>query len=421
MMDTFYRLESNVRSYCWSFPTVFKSAKGATLFNEAGEEYIDFFSGAGALNYGHNPGSLKKRLLEYLENDGVVHALDMSTTAKKQFLDTFEEVILLPRNLDYKVMFTGPTGTNAVEAALKVARKVTGRHNVVSFTNGFHGMTLGSLALTGNSGKRAGAGVPLNNVTHMPFCDYLGTEADTISALECFLKDSSSGMDLPAAFILETVQAEGGINVATRGWLQALSDLAQKYKVLLIVDDIQVGCGRTGPFFSFEPYGLKPDMVCLSKSLSGYGLPMAITLVKPEYDAFEPGEHNGTFRGHNAAFVTATAALDNYWRTDALTRKVNRDAKQVRDVLLDLALEYDAEVRGRGLIQGIQFSDPTVAGTIAKEAFRRGLMIETAGPKDEVLKTLCPLTISAKELQRGLEILKESTHSTLAPDLVPAD
>ena len=397
-----------MRGYCRSFPTIFETARGATLVNEEGEEFIDFFAGAGALSYGHNNPTLKAALVEYLASDGVLHALDMSTTAKRAFLETFERVILRPREMDYKVMFPGPTGTNAVESALKLARKVTGRHNVVSFTNGFHGMTLGSLALTGNGGKRAGAGVPLNNVTHMPFCDYLGTETDTIAALERFLQDSSSGMDLPAAFILETVQAEGGVNIGTRQWLEALAELAVKYNVLLIVDDIQVGCGRTGPFFSFEPFDIKPDIICLSKSISGYGLPMALTLMKPEHDVFDPGEHNGTFRGHNAAFVTATAALNEFWKDDLLTRKVNRNARQVRDTLLDIAADHDAEVRGRGMIQGVEFADHKIASAISKEAFSRGLIIETSGPNDEVLKTLPPLTITDDLLTRGLEILTQS-------------
>lgn len=417
-MDIFERLESNVRGYCRSFPTVFRTARGATQVDENGREYIDFFAGAGALNYGHNPPALKQALIEYLSSDGVLHSLDMMTEAKRTFLQTFERIVLRPRSLDYKVMFPGPTGTNAVESALKLARKVTGRHNVVSFTNGFHGMTLGSLALTGNGGKRAGAGVPLSNATHMPFCDYLGTEADTIGALERYLEDSSSGLDLPAAFILESVQAEGGVNVASRGWLTALTELAERYNVLLIMDDIQVGCGRTGPFFSFEPFGIRPDIVCLSKSLSGYGLPLAVTLMRPELDVFDPGEHNGTFRGHNAAFVTATAALETYWQDDTLTAKVSNDARRIRDNLLDLAAQYDGEVRGRGMIQGIQFSNPEVASAVSREAFERGMIIETAGPQDEVVKTLPPLTISDEELSAGLEILTESIHTVMAGNLV---
>lgn len=410
-MEIFDRLESNVRGYCRSFPTIFQRATNAILVNEDGEEFIDFFAGAGALNYGHNHPKLKAALIEYLSHNGVLHALDMSTTAKRNFLATFEEVILGPRDMDYRVMFPGPTGTNAVEAALKLARKVTGRHNIVSFTNGFHGMTLGSLALTGNSGKRSGAGVPLNNVTHMPFCHYLGAEVDTISSLERFLEDSSSGVDLPAAFILETVQAEGGVNVGTRLWLEALAELAQRFEILLIIDDIQVGCGRTGPFFSFEPFNIQPDIICLSKSISGFGLPMALTLVKPEYDAFSPGEHNGTFRGNNAAFVTATCALNEFWRNHSLTKKVNENARTIHESLRNLASTYGGEARGRGLIQGVEFPNPEFATAISQEAFKRGLIIETAGPNGEVLKTLPPLTISSEHLNRGLNIIEESAEA----------
>jgi diaminobutyrate-2-oxoglutarate transaminase len=412
-METFERLESNVRGYCRSFPTVFCEAKGAILTDELGRNFIDFFAGAGALNYGHNHPLLKDELLNYLVHDGVTHALDMSTTAKRDFLNTLDELILKPRGMDYRVMFPGPTGTNAVESALKLARKVTGRHNVISFTNGFHGMTLGSLALTGNGGKRAGAGVPLNNVTHMPYCDYLGAETDTIAAMERYLRDSSSGVDLPAAFVLETVQAEGGVNVGTRTWIQSLAELADRYDVLLIMDDIQVGCGRTGPFFSFEAFDVQPDIICLSKSLSGYGLPMALTLMKPEYDVFSPGEHNGTFRGHNPAFVTATAALRHFWQDQELSQQVNRYARVIRDALLDIAADLDAEVRGRGMIQGIEFSDASLATIISREAFERGLIIETAGPRDEVIKTLPPLTIPHDELCQGLDILAESTRSAI--------
>ena len=322
-MKTFARLESEVRGYCRSFPAVFEKAEGDLLMDEDGNKYIDFFAGAGVLNYGHNPSVIKPHLMCYIAENGITHALDMATTAKRELLLTLEQLILKPRRLDYKVMFPGPTGTNAVEAALKLARKVTGRQNVIAFTNGFHGMTLGSLALTGNSGKRSGAGVPLNNVTHLPYCDYFGTEVDTLAVLDKYLCDSSSGMELPAAIVVETVQAEGGVNVGSRLWLQGLAKLAKRHGILLIIDDIQVGCGRTGPFFSFEPFVIEPDLVCLSKSLSGYGLPLSLVLMKPELDQWDPGEHNGTFRGHNLAFVAATAALKEFWKDERSPSKSN--------------------------------------------------------------------------------------------------
>ena len=323
MMNTFEQYESEVRGYCRSFPAMFTSAKGAWMIDAEGRRYLDFFCGAGVLNYGHNPDRIKQALLAYLMRDGITHSLDMYTEAKQGFIERFNEVILQPRGLRYKFQFPGPTGTNAVEAALKLARKVTGREQVVGFTNAFHGMTLGALAVTGNGFKRAGAGVPLGHTASVPFDGYLGEGTDTLDYFEALLKDEGSGMDKPAAVIVETVQAEGGVNVASIEWLQRLRRVTEEHGVLLIVDDIQVGCGRTGTFFSFEDAGIVPDIVTLSKSLSGYGLPLALVLIKPELDQWAPGEHNGTFRGQNPSFVTATAAL-NFWTDNTLEKQVLR-------------------------------------------------------------------------------------------------
>ena len=405
-MQSIERFESEVRGYCRAFPTVFTSAKGSYLTDVEGDRYLDFFAGAGVMSYGHNPPRIKERLIEYLTADGVVHSLDMATTAKERFLARFHEVILEPRGLDYKIQFPGPTGTNAVEAALKLARKVTGRERVLFFTNGFHGMTLGSLAVTGNASKRAGAGVPLPDATPIPFDGYLDDGFDSLVYLESLLSDTSSGIDKPAAVILETVQAEGGVNIARFGWLARLAEILERHGVLLIVDDIQVGCGRTGPFFSFEDAGIEPDIVCLSKALSGYGLPLAVVLMKPQHDVWAPGEHNGTFRGHNPAFVTAAAALD-LWEGRGLRPATEAKASRVERRLKAFAEQYPdmvRDVRGRGLIQGLELAGD-LAGRVSRECFDRRLVIETAGPSDEVLKLLPPLTVSTAELDAGLDII----------------
>ncbi len=419
-IETINKLESEVRGYVRNFPCVFTHARGARLTDEDGREYIDFFAGAGVMNYGHNHPDLKRALLDYLSEDRIVHSLDMATAAKIRFLERFEEVILKPRNLDYRVQFPGPTGTNAVEAALKLARKVTGRERVISFTNAFHGMTLGSLAVTGNSFKRAGAGVPLSHVSMMPFDSYLEEGKDqSLALLETLLGDEGSGVDKPAAAIIETVQAEGGVNVARMEWLKELAAILKRHDVLLIVDDIQVGCGRTGPFFSFEPAGIQPDIVCLSKSLSGFGLPLAVTLMRPELDQWAPGEHNGTFRGHNPAFVTATAALD-FWADQELQHATERKAAKVTERLEALVrrIPVQAEARGRGLIQGIEFADAELAAECSKRAFEQGLIIETAGVEDQVLKLLPPLMIPDADLEAGLRII-ESVVGAVAAEAAP--
>jgi diaminobutyrate-2-oxoglutarate transaminase len=409
-LQTITRLESDVRSYCRSWPTTFERAKGHVLVDDRGREYIDFFAGAGALNYGHNHPTLKDALLDHLMDDRIVHALDMATVTKEEFLERFDQVILQPRNLQYKVQFPGPTGTNAVEAALKLARKVTGRERVVGFTNAFHGMTLGSLSVTGNSMKRNGAGLMLSAGTSMPYDGYMGEDQDTIDYLEAYLQDDGSGLDLPAAVIVETVQAEGGINVASGDWLRRLETLCRTYEIVFIVDDIQVGCGRTGSFFSFEEFGLDPDVVCLSKALSGYGLPFAVTLLKPELDVWQPGEHNGTFRGYQPAFVTATKTIDTFWSDEELTREVHRKASVVEGALGEIIAKYpelEGEHRGRGLIQGIACR-PGAADEVMRSAFETGLIVETSGPSGEVVKLLPPLTIEDEALSTGLSLLAEA-------------
>jgi diaminobutyrate-2-oxoglutarate transaminase len=415
-LKLFDELESEVRGYCRAWPTVFDRALGCTLIDESGREYLDFFAGAGALNYGHNHPELIDRLHTYLDRHGIIHGLDMATTAKRDFMDRFRSHVLAPRGLDYKLQFPGPTGTNSVEAALKLARNVTGRHRVVSFTNAFHGMTLGSLAVTGNSMKRRGAGVPLTLADSMPFENFGGPGVDTLAHFDAMLADDGSGVDTPAAVIVETVQAEGGINVASDAWLRRLGELCRSHRILLIVDDIQVGCGRTGSFFSWESAGLDPDIVCLSKSLSGSGLPMALTLIKPEYDIWEPGEHNGTFRGNNAAFVTATAALELFWADDALERSTEHKAQRVRRGLDELAAQHEGvfvDVRGRGLIQGLRTALPELADAITSEAFARGLIIETAGSTGDVVKFLPPLIVDDDSIDRAVQILAESTDAVV--------
>ena len=421
MHDVFETLESEVRSYCRSWPAVFERAEGSHMYDEDGRRYLDFFAGAGALNYGHNHPDLRRPLLEYLGSGAVVHALDMQTPAKRSFLETFDDLILRPRGLDYRVQFPGPAGANAVEAALKLARKVTGREHIISFTNAFHGMTLGALAVTGNSMKRGGAGVPLSYATPAPYDDYFDGETPDFLWLERVLSDSGSGVEHPAAVIVETVQGEGGLNAARAGWLRELADLCRRHEMLLIVDDVQAGCGRTGTFFSFEEAGIVPDIVCLSKSLSGYGLPMAITLLKPELDIWEPGEHNGTFRGYNPAFVTATAALRRFWSDDVLSKEVEMKARQVGDGLADIAgRRSDARVRGRGLLQGLAFDDAETSGKVAAGAFERGLLVETSGPEGEVVKLMPALTIDPDELREGLEILDAAVTAVAGPAGVSA-
>lgn len=405
-MRIFENLESEVRGYIRSFPTIFKKAKGAILTDEQGVEYIDFFAGAGTLNYGHNNEHISKALIEYLQEDGIVHGLDMATTAKKEFLQTFESLILKPRNLEYKLQFTGPTGTNAVETALKLARLVKGRSNIVAFTNGYHGLSQGSLAVTGNNEYRDESYISRTNATFMPFDGYFG-DMNTLTYFRKFLEDGSSGVDLPAAVILETIQGEGGINVASKEWLQELEAICREFDILLIIDDIQVGNGRSGEFFSFEFAGINPDMVTLSKSIGG-GLPMALLLFKPHLDQWKPGEHTGTFRGNNLAFVASKVSLDHYWQNDNISKAVFYKEIILKEALEKIALkykdDYEIEIRGRGLVYGFEIkNDKSMASDISAFAFQEQLIIETCGSENQVVKFLPPLLIDEELLIEGLK------------------
>lgn len=418
----FAKMESEVCSYARSFPVVFNCAFGSYLIDQSGRRYLDFLAGAGTLSYGHNNPELKRALVAYIQRDGITHSLDLHTQAKAEFLSALDECVLQPRGLEYVVQFTGPTGTNAVEAAMKIARNVTGRHNIVAFTNGFHGVSLGAAAATGNTHHRGAAGLPLGGVTRMPYDGYLGPEVDTTVLLEKMLGDASSGMDLPAAILLETVQGEGGLNVASASWLRSVQAICKKFDMLLIVDDIQAGCGRTGDFFSFEAAGIKPDIVTLSKALSGYGLPFAVTLIRRQYDQWKPGEHNGTFRGNNHAFVTAATVLRRYWKDKTFSETVHAKGALLGELLEAIASEFPdviVERKGRGMMQGIACRNGDIAERVSRLAFKHGLVIETSGPESEVIKCLCPLTISESELREGLKILARCVREVSENQCVP--
>lgn len=421
-MKIFEARESNVRSYCRSFPEVFNKAKGSILYSEDGKGYIDFFAGAGALNYGHNNEYIKKKLMDYLDSDGVIHGLDMYTSAKREFILKFTDEILKPADLDYKIQFCGPTGTNAVEAALKLARKIKGRAGVFSFMGAFHGMSLGSLSITSNSQSRLGAGLPLGNTTFMPYPNSTMKSIDTIEYINTVLNDDHSGIEKPAAIVMETIQAEGGINIAPVEWLIKLERLCRDNDIMLICDDIQVGCGRAGNFFSFQRAGIRPDMVVLSKSISGYGLPMSILLIKPEYDVWSPGEHNGTFRGNQMAFVAATAALE--LRKDIyLEVRVKEKESFIKRFLEQEISNIDESIqtRGMGMIWGIDLANLSAkypenknfTKDIVTMCFKKGLIIERAGREDSVIKIMPPLTTDFDILEEGLKIIRDSIRECL--------
>ena len=387
------------------------------MIDQDGKEYIDFLCGAGSCNYGHNNDYIKSKVVEYLMGDGLLHGLDMYSVAKGEFIECLENAVLIPRGYDYKVLFPGPTGTNAVEVALKIARKVKGRSNVLALMGAFHGMSLGSLALTTELRARDACGVALGNVTHVPHPCMMPC-LDTIAYMDMLLTDDHSGVDKPAALIVEAVQGEGGINVLSNEWLRAARELCDKHDMLLILDDIQTGCGRTGSFFSFERAGIVPDIVVMAKSIGGIGMPCSIALVKPEYDVLLPGEHNGTFRGFQLAFVAGKAAIE-YMLEHDLESETVRKGKIVEEFLasrlrlIDPALTF----RGIGLMWGIDMGAYPCGTTqkIRKACFEQGLILELSGREDTVVKIMPPLVVYDEQLLAGLDILMKVLAETIQP------
>lgn len=411
--------ESEVRSYSRSYPFVLKKAQGAVVYTEDGVPYIDFLSGCGSLNYGHNEPSIKQAAFDYLLSDSVQMTLDIQSVARRTFMDVFQSVILRPRGLNYKMQLPGPTGSNAVEAAVKLARKVTGRTNVVAFTNAFHGCSLGSLALTGSEHHRAASEALLSHVFRQPFDGYFGPGVDTAAQLRRLLSDPSSGISKPAAIIFETVQGEGGLNVASVEWAKSIAQIAREFDILVIVDDIQAGCGRTGTFFSFESLGIEPDIVTVSKSLSGFGLPLSLVLLRPDLDVWQPGEHNGTFRGTSLSFVTATAAIEKFWSTGALSREVFAKGQRARKVLHPVVEQYALAIKGKGLLIGVDTFSAEVAANVKDIAFKRNLIIECCGPRDEIIKLLPPLNIDDETFEQGLTTLVNVLEDVLSEQAIP--
>ncbi|WP_102226597.1 diaminobutyrate--2-oxoglutarate transaminase [Acidimangrovimonas sediminis] len=410
----FERRESEARSYCRAMPALFAKAQGSKLIAKDGSEWIDFLAGCSSLNYGHNDPDMKQALIDHIASDGIAMGLDLHTEPKAGFLEAFEEHILRPRDMDHRVMFMGPTGANAVEAAMKIARKKTGRTNVIAFTNGFHGVTMGALAATGNGYHRGGAAMDTQGVTRMPYDGY-ADNVDSAALVDAMLSDPAGGVDAPAAIMFETVQGEGGLNAASAEWVRAMADVARKHGALLIIDDIQAGVGRTGTFFSFEEMGVTPDLVTMAKSASGFGLPFAMVLVRPEHDIFGPAEHNGTFRGNTHAFVTARVAIEKFWADDAFQKTLATKAKLIEDRLSEIAaMVPGAFLKGRGLMRGVDVGTGERAADICARAFEKGLVIETSGNHDQVVKVLAPLTTPEELFHQGFDILKQATQDSLA-------
>lgn len=425
--------ESKVRSYPRRFPLALTSASGCKVRDADGKVYLDCLAGAGTLALGHNHPEVIARLQEVLTTGLPLHTLDLTTPVKDQF--TTDLLDTLPDGLrgHAKIQFCSPSGSDAVEAAIKLAKSVTSRGDVIAFRGGYHGMTQGALSLMGNLGPKERLGHLLPGVHFFPYpysyrCPFgLGGDETTkvaISYIEQALRDPEGGINRPAAVIVEAVQGEGGVIEAPVAWLRALRRITKELGIVLIFDEVQSGVGRTGSFYAFEQAGIVPDVIVASKAIGG-GLPLAVVMYHDDLDQWTPGGHAGTFRGNQLAMAAGSKTLRIIQR-DNLIAHAEKVGLSIKSKLQNLAAScpFIGDVRGRGLMLGLEIVDPdgepdalghfpfapSIAKWAQKEAFDRGLIIEAGGRYGSVLRLLPPLILSQSEADEIVSILADVFH-----------
>jgi diaminobutyrate-2-oxoglutarate transaminase len=417
-------VESVARAYPRRLPIVIASARGVKVRDVEGREYFDCLTGAGALALGHSHPVVVEAIRKALDDEAPLQTLDLPTPLKDRFIRTLFRS--LPQNWasDYKIHFCGPSGSDAVEAALKLVKIATGRRGVFAFHGAYHGMTLGSMSVAGDTAPKRALGGFAAETHFLPFpsnhrCPFgLGGEAGAEMGarfLERLLEDPNSGLLPPAALILEIVQGEGGVNPAPPAWLRRIRDITERHGVLLVVDEVQTGLARTGALYAFEHAGVEPDVLILSKAIGG-GLPLATILYRRDLDRWSPGAHAGTFRGNQLAFATGAATID-FVLANALDRHVETIGAHLQGLLKEIAREAEcvSDVRGLGLMIGVEIRKPGVgaadprdqpptacpemARRIQRECLRRGLILELGGRNDTVVRFLPPLVVTRHEVE----------------------
>jgi diaminobutyrate-2-oxoglutarate transaminase len=417
-------LESSARSYPRSVPIAIEAGRGATMRDVDGNTFIDFFGGAGVLNVGHNHPGVVRAAAE--QQDKLVHALDFPTTPKLRLMRKLKG--LLPGRLreSARFHFGGPTGSDAIEASLKLTRAHTGREAVIAFQGSYHGMTAEALSVTSDVGFGGPTSTPVHFMPY-PYCYRcpLGLKPDSCKLacahlLDTSLEDPHSGIPTPAAVLVEPIQGEGGTIVPPDGYLTELRRITSKHDVPLICDEIQTGFARTGTMFAVEHDGITPDVMTFSKALGGIGYPISCIAYDSEFDTWKQGAHIGTFRGHQIAMAAGFAAIEFMQEVD-LPGHVARLGELTLELLRDAqdSLPSVGDVRGRGLMIGIELVRdrdtkqpwPEMAAQIRTECFHRGVIIEVGGHFGNVARFLPPLVISRKLLLTGVEIFVESVRA----------
>jgi len=412
-------LEGSAVSYPRGMPMALERGRGATLEDADGNIFIDCFSGAGVMALGHAHPEVLKAAHEQL--DKVTHTLDIPSATRMKLVKAMHRI--LPKELS-RVFFGGPTGSDAIEQAVKLAKFNTGRYGIIAFEGAYHGMTSTALALTSDSGHKDGLGPLVPGVQFIPFpyryrnpfgCPKEMVDEFAADKLERVLSDSHSGYSKPAAVILEAVQGEGGTIIPTPIFLQRVREITKAHGVLLICDEIQAGLGRTGKMFSFEHSGIVPDIITISKALGGIGFPISAIAYREELNTMPPGKSIGTFRGNRVAFAAVAAALD--WMVE---NKVPEYAAELGEKVMKRFRDIErnsnilGEARGIGLMVALEIVEdsetrkpaPELTRQVRKLAHQRGVMIEVGGHYNNVARLLPPLIISEDLMMKAVDILE---------------
>ncbi|MBS9924152.1 pyridoxal phosphate-dependent class III aminotransferase [Vibrio sp. 811] len=423
--------ESEVRSYPRRLPIAIKQAFGCLVEDTRGQIFLDCLAGAGTLALGYNHPEINQALKEQLDSGLPYQTLDIATSAKTTFIQSVKS--FLPQELSENsvIQFCGPSGADAVEAAIKLAKQTTGRNTMFAFRGAYHGMTNGTMGMMGNLGTKARRTGLMSDVHFMPFpynlrCPFgLGGDEGakaSIRYIDRLLNDDESGIMKPAAIILEPVQGEGGVVPAPAFWLRELRRICDEHGILLIFDEIQCGVGKTGYNFAFEESGIVPDILCLSKAIGG-GLPMSLLVINKQHDTWKPGEHTGTFRGNQLAMVSGAKALEIIQR-DNLVEHANVAGQYLRYGLESIQKRVNciAEVRGKGLMLGVEIKTPNgelnkfgepqadseLTLSIQRAALERGLIVEKGGREGAVIRFLPPLIISFEQIDFALRVFEDA-------------
>lgn len=422
--------ESSARSYPRKFPFALNKAKGSWIEDVEGNRYLDFLCGAGTLALGHNDDEVNKAMVDLILSDAPLHTLDLTTPVKDKYVDEIFSIIPEELRKNAKIQFCSPSGTDAVDAAIKLCKTATGRGNVIAFSGGYHGMGHGALALTGNHNAKKYVQNLMPGVQFMPYpysyrCPFgLGGDAGTDACCAYFermLKDPESGVVLPAAVIVEPIQGEGGVVPAPIKFLQTIRRVTRELDIPMIVDEIQCGMGRSGRVFAFEYADIVPDVILSSKAIGG-SQPMSVVIYNKNLDKWSAGAHAGTFRGNQLAMAAGTVVIERVKNPEFL-KEVARKGNRIKDAMEKLKGEVSiiGDVRGKGLMLGIEFIDPNgakdlmgnpepsgeIAARIQHMCFENKLVMEKGGRNGSVMRCLCALTVTDDEIDTMLSIFEK--------------